>query len=230
MTSLAFTAILFDCDGVLVDSEPIVNRVFGQMLVELGWDIGEQECMDLFVGKSFLDEWQIIHDHTGHRIDQDWIEVFRDRRDVALARELVVMPGAVDAVRAVAEIMGDAFACASGADRRKIDMQLRIAGLDDLFGDRVFSGMETPRSKPAPDVYLAAAAALGVDPATTAVIEDSGTGVRAGVAAGATVFGFAPPTRPYTPARDLLEAGAHHVLTSMDDLPALLLGPDALAS
>ncbi len=224
VTSLPFSAILFDCDGVLVDSEPIVNKVFRQMLVELGWDISEQECMDLFIGKSFLDEWRIIHERTGLRIDQDWIDGFRDRRDAALARDLAAMPGAVAAVKAVAGMMGDQFACATGADRRKVEMQLRIAGLDGLFGDRVFSGMETPRSKPAPDVYLAAAAALGVDPATTAVVEDSVPGVLAGVAAGATVFAFAPPTRPYSPAELLLEAGAHHVVTSMSDLPGLLLG------
>ncbi|RMB61184.1 HAD family hydrolase [Tessaracoccus antarcticus] len=230
MTPLPFSAILFDCDGVLVDSEPIVSKVFRQMLVELGWDIGEQECMDLFVGKSFLDEWRIIHERTGLRIDQDWLVGFRERRDAALARELAAMPGAVPAVRAVAEAMGGRFACASGADRRKIEMQLRIAGLDGLFGDRVFSGLETPRSKPAPDVYLAAAAALGVDPATTAVVEDSVPGVLAGVAAGATVFAFAPPTRTYSLAEHLLEAGAHHIVTSMDDLPALLMGTDALAS
>lgn len=224
VTPFPFTAILFDCDGVLVDSEPITNGVFRQMLVELGWDIAEQECMDLFVGKSFLDEWQIIHEFTGHRIDQDWIEVFRDRRDAALRAALTPIPGAVRAVGAVAAVMGDRFACASGADRRKIDMQLRLAGLAELFGDRIFSGMETPRSKPAPDVYLAAAAFLGVDPTTTAVVEDSVSGVRSGVSAGATVFAFAPPERSWSPAEELLEAGAHHVVTDMMDLPGLVLG------
>ncbi len=224
VTSLPFSAVLFDCDGVLVDSEPITNGVFRRMLAELGWNIGEQESMDRFVGKSFLDEWRVIHEHTGHRIDQEWIEGFRDRRDVALRAHLVAVPGAVHAVSTVAARMGDRIACASGADRRKVDMQLRIAGLDTLFGDRVFSGMEMPLSKPAPDVYLAAAAALGVDPTTTAVVEDSVAGVQAGVAAGATVFAFAPPERTYSPAEHLLAAGAHHLVTSMSDLPGLLLG------
>ncbi|MDO5736009.1 MAG: HAD family phosphatase, partial [Propionibacteriaceae bacterium] len=195
MTSSPFSAILFDCDGVLVDSEPITHRVFRSMLVDLGWDISEEECLQRFVGKSFPEESQIIHRHTGHWIDDAWIEVFRDRRDAALAADLAPIPGAVHAVSAVAAAMGDRFACVSSADRRKIEMQLGIAGLDSLFGRRVFSGMEVKHSKPAPDVYLAAAAALGVDPTTTAVVEDSVSGVLAGVAAGATVFGFAPLDR-----------------------------------
>ncbi len=224
VTPPPFSAILFDCDGVLVDSEPITNGVLREMLRELGWDISEQDCMDLFVGKSFLNEWRIIHEYTGHRIDQTWIEDFRDRRDAALRAGLEPMPGAVHAVRAVAAAMGGFFACASGADRRKIEMQLRIAGLAELFGDRIFSGMEMPRSKPAPDVYLTAAAALDVDPATTAVIEDSVAGVLAGVAAGATVFALAPVDRTYSPAELLLDAGAHHVVTTMAELPRLLLG------
>ncbi len=228
MTPLPFSAILFDCDGVLVDSEPITIGVLRDMLVELGWDIGVQESFDRFVGKSFLDEWRIIHEHTGLRIDQVWIEGFRARRDAALLMSLTPVSGAVHAVSAVAEVMGDRFACASGADRGKIELQLRVTGMDHLFGDRVFSGMEMPRSKPAPDVYLAAAAALGVDPATTAVIEDSVPGIHAGIAAGATVFAFAPPGRPYSPAHQLIEAGAHRVVTSMTELTGLLLGTPRL--
>ena len=223
MTSSPFSAILFDCDGVLVDSELITHRVFRDMLLELGWVIGEEECLQRFVGKSFPEESRIIHEHTGRWIDDAWIEVFRGRRDAALAKDLEPIPGAVDAVGAVAAAMGDRFACVSGADRRKIAMQLGIAGLDSLFGDRVFSGMEMKNSKPAPDVYLAAAAALGVDPSTTAVVEDSASGVLSGVAAGATVFGFAPTERTYSPAEDLLDAGAHHIFRSMSELPGLLL-------
>ena len=223
MTLFPFSAIMFDCDGVLVDSEPLTHSVLRQMLVELGWDISEQESIERFVGKSFLDEWRIIHENTGHRIDEDWIDRFRIRRDVALRAGLVPMPGAVDAVRAVADAMGKNFACVSGADRGKVEMQLEIVGLDTLFQGRIFSGMEVAKSKPAPDVYLAAAAALGVDPTTTAVIEDSEAGVRAGVAAGATVFALAPTNRTYSPAKLLLAAGAHHVVRSMAELPEILL-------
>lgn len=214
---------MFDCDGVLVDSEIITVRAFRRVLVEMGWDLSEEECAQRFVGKAFLDEWQVIHEHTGVRIDHDWIMAWRVRRDAAIAAELQPIPGAPDAVRAVAATMGDAFACVSGADRGKINMQLRIAGLDGLFADRVFCGTEMARSKPAPDVYLAAAEALAVDPATMVVVEDSPTGVRAGVAAGATVLGFVPIDRTYSSADALLAAGAREVFTAMSDLPGIVL-------
>ncbi|HMR47765.1 MAG TPA: HAD family phosphatase [Arachnia sp.] len=222
MTGSRFSAVLFDCDGVLVDSESITNSVLREMLHEMGWAISEEEGLRRFVGKAFLDEWKVIYDHTGVTIDKDWILGFRERRDVALRARLRPVPGAVEAVRAVSDA-GMTIACVSGADRRKIDMQLGIAGLSELFGDRVFSGMETARSKPAPDVYLAATAALGVDPGACAVVEDSPPGVQAGVAAGATVFGYAPGGPAYQ-SPDLLRAlGAFTTFSSMDELPGLVL-------
>jgi beta-phosphoglucomutase-like phosphatase (HAD superfamily) len=115
-------------------------------------------------------------------------------------------------------------ACVSGADRRKIAMQLAMVGLDELFGDRVFSGMEVPHSKPAPDVYLAAAAALGIAPAAAAVVEDSSAGVRAGLAAGATVFGFAADGPTYQTPAQLEALGVAHVFRTMAELPGLVLG------
>ena len=219
-----FTAVLFDCDGVLVDSEPITQSVLRDMLIELGWDISEEETIRRFVGKAFLDEWRVIYDHTGHRIDQEWILGFRARRDAALKERLAPVPGAVDAVLAIAERLP--VACVSGADRGKIEMQLGIAGLTGVFGSRVFSGMELPRSKPAPDVYLAAARSLGIDPATAAVVEDSGSGVAAGIAAGARVFGFAPGGPTNLSAEALLELGVYAVFDDMATLPALILTGD----
>lgn len=215
-----FSAVLFDCDGILVNSEPITNSVLRQSLQELGWDISERECISRFVGKSFMDEADVIFEHTGHRIDRDWILSFRERRNEALLRLLEPVRGAVEAVTSIAATLP--VACVSGADRGKIDMQLRMVGLTEVFGDRVFSGMELPRSKPAPDVYLAAAAAMGIDPATAAVVEDSASGVQAGVAAGATVFGFAPGEPTYLSDEELTSLGATAVFDSMADLPALI--------
>lgn len=216
-----FSAVLFDCDGVLVDSEPIANAVLREMLQELGWDISDEEAIRRFVGRSFIEEWKVIYDHTGHRIDQDWILAFRARRDVALRERLQPVPGAVEAVRAVAERLP--VACVSGADRGKIEMQLAMAGLTDVFGGNVFSGMELERSKPAPDVYLAAARTLGIDPATAAVVEDSASGVAAGIAAGSTVFGFAGEGPTYLAWEALLGLGVAAVFTRMDELPGLVL-------
>ena len=224
MTALAprFAAVLFDCDGVLVDSEPITNGVLRTMLIGLGWEISERDCIDLFVGRALKDEWAVILEHTGFRIDDTWLANFRGRRDAALRAGLVPIPGARAAVRAVSTLMGDRFACVTGADRGKAEMQLKIAGLAEYFGDRVFSGMEVPRSKPAPDVYLAAADALRIDPAAAVVIEDSVAGVTAGVAAGATVFGFAPSGPTHAAPEVLRAAGATLIFTDMSELPGLI--------
>jgi beta-phosphoglucomutase-like phosphatase (HAD superfamily) len=109
------------------------------------------------------------------------------------------------------------MACASGADRGKVELMLGKAQLLRWFDGAIFSGHETPRSKPHPDVYLAAAAHLRVDPTHCLVIEDTVTGVRAGVAAGATVWGYAPVGAESAPA--LMAAGAARVFASMNDLP-----------
>ena len=103
-------------------------------------------------------------------------------------------------------------------------LQLEKIGLLDAFEDRIFSGHETPRSKPAPDVYLAAAAALGVDPARCAVVEDTVTGATAGVAAGATVFGYSPSDLGHSGPEALRAVGVAHVFSDMAELPALLAG------
>ena len=221
--ALPFDAVLFDCDGVLVDSELITNAVLRAMLHELGWQISEADCFRLFVGRTLHDEAAVITAHTGFTVTDEWLGDFRKRRNDALALDLLPIPGAVAAVREIDRIYRGTLACASGADRHKVELQLAKVGLAAVFAGKIFSGMETPRSKPAPDVYLAAAAALGVDPARTAVIEDTPTGVRAGVAAGATVFGYCPPASPsHNVPEVLVAAGATHTFADMAGLPALL--------
>lgn len=215
---MKFEAVLFDCDGVLVDSEPITNGVLRDMLAEQGWQLSVQECMDIFVGKAVIDERARIEAETGKSLTPEWMVDFRSRRNVALDARVQAIVGAVQAVAAVHTMAQGRIACASGADRIKVEMQLRKVGLWPYFEGRVFSGHEMPRSKPAPDVYLAAAVALGVDPARCAVVEDTVTGVTAGVAAGATVFAYAPQGDGAA----LLRAGASLVFVSMAELPTLL--------
>ncbi|WP_203901473.1 HAD family hydrolase [Virgisporangium aliadipatigenens] len=218
-----FDAVLFDCDGVLVDSERITNTVLRTMLHELGWQVSEADCFRLFVGRALRDETALITTNTGFAVTDEWLENFRVRRNEALTLGLLPIPGAIGAVREIDRRYRGKLACASGADRHKVELQLAKIGLDAVFAGKIFSGMETPLSKPAPDVYLAAAAALGVDPTRAAVIEDTATGVRAGAAAGATVFGYCPPDSPsHNPPQVLLDAGATHTFTDMADLPALL--------
>ena len=219
---MKFEAILFDCDGVLVDSEPLTNGVLCAMLNEAGWAISPAECMATFIGKTVRSEAARIQAHTGQPLTDAWMDAFYARRNVQIERHLQPIAGAVDAVRALHRLTGGRIACASGADRFKVEMQLRQVGLDALFAGMVFSGHEMPATKPAPDVYLAAAAALGVAPARCLVIEDTVTGVAAGVAAGSTVWGYAPGGVGHSSTQAMQAAGAVRIFSAMGDLPGLL--------
>ena len=187
-----FEAVLFDCDGVLVDSEPITNGVLREVLNEAGWALTQAECMQIFIGKAVRDERARIEAETGRPLTDDWMRAFYARRDERLRAELQTVQGALEAVMAAHAHTAGRIACASGADRPKVVMQIGMAGMAPYFGDRIFSGHDLPRSKPHPDVYLAAAAHLGADPARCLVIEDTATGAQAGLAAGATVWGYCP--------------------------------------
>ena len=187
-----FDAVLFDCDGVLVDSEPITNGVLREVLNESGWAITPAECLAIFIGKAVRDERARIEAETGRPLTDDWMRAFYARRDVRLRAELKAMDGALQAVAAAHRHTAGRIACASGADKAKVVMQIEMAGMAPYFEDRIFSGHDLPRSKPAPDVYLAAAAHLRADPARCLVIEDTATGVQAGLDAGATVWDYCP--------------------------------------
>ena len=219
---MKFEAILFDCDGVLVDSEPLTNGVLCAMLNEAGWAITPEECMATFIGKMVRSEAALIEARTGQPLTDAWMTEFYARRNVEIERHLQPIAGALEAVRGLHGLTGGRIACASGADRFKVEMQLRQVGMAEWFGTHVFSGHEMPATKPAPDVYLAAAAALGVPPDRCVVIEDTVTGITAGVAAGATVWGYAPGGMGHSGATALRAAGATQLFPHMADLPALL--------
>jgi HAD superfamily hydrolase (TIGR01509 family) len=219
---LKFEAVLFDCDGVLVDSEPITNGVLRDMLEELGWKLSAEDCMRLFIGKAVKDEIVTIEAHTGQAVTEAWMQRFRERRNEGLVARVQPIRGAVEAAAALHARYGGRIACASGADRFKVELQMDRCGLMPYFRGRIFSGHEMPRSKPAPDVYLAAAAALGVEALRCAVVEDTVTGVTAGVAAGATVFGYSPPEAGHDAPQALRQAGAAWIFTDMAELNAHL--------
>lgn len=217
-----YEAVLFDCDGVLADSEVITNGVLRAMLQESGWTLTLAECMRIFVGKAVKDEAALIEARTGQPLTEDWMVRFRERRNLGLMREVQPIRNVVDAVVQIHAQHEGRIACASGADRIKVELQLEKCGLLPYFAGRIFSGHEMPRSKPAPDVYLAAAAALGVSPLRCAVVEDTVTGVTSGVAAGATVFGYSPPEMGHDAPDALRAAGASRVFADMAELAALL--------
>jgi HAD superfamily hydrolase (TIGR01509 family) len=222
-SSASYEAVLFDCDGVLVDSESITNGVLRDMLEELGWKLEPAECMRIFLGKAVKDEKALIEAHTGQPLTEDWLTRFRERRNERLLHEVKPIGGAVEIAKLLHERFAGRIAVASGADRWKVEMQLVKCGLMPYFEGRIFSGHELPRSKPAPDVYLAAAAALGVDPARCAVVEDTVPGTTAGVAAGATVYGYSPPEAAGHGSPEALRAaGASFIVTGLSQLGALL--------
>ena len=210
-----FEAVLFDCDGVLVDSEAITCGVLRDMFEEQGWRMTLAECMQRFVGHTVKSQRAVIEAHTGVPLTDEWLAQFFERRNVRLAQDITAIDGIHEAVAHVHAQCAGRIAVASGADRFKVEMMLRQVGLHPHFEGRIFSGHEMPRSKPHPDVYLAAAAHLQVAPARCLVVEDTTVGITAGVAAGACVWAYAPPG---VDAQPLLAAGAQRVLRGMHEL------------
>ena len=210
-----FEAILFDCDGVLVDSESITCGVLRDMFEEQGWRMSLAECMQRFVGHTVKSQRVTIEAMTGRPLTDAWLQQFFERRNVRLQESIAAIEGVHEALEHLNDHCQGRIAVASGADRFKVEMMLKQVGLHHFFEGRIFSGHEMPRSKPHPDVYLAAAAYLQVDPARCLVIEDTTVGITAGVAAGATVWAYAAPPAAHEP---LLKAGAARVFTGMHAL------------
>jgi HAD superfamily hydrolase (TIGR01509 family) len=198
-----------------VDSEAITCGVLRDMLEELGWRMTLAECMQRFVGHTVKSERSVIEAHTGVPLTDAWLEQFYARRNERLTQSITAIEGVHEAVAHLHDHCQGRIAVASGADRFKVEMMLKQVGLIEFFEGRIFSGHEMPRSKPHPDVYLAAAAHLQMDPARCLVIEDTTVGITAGVAAGATVWAYAPPGAD---AHALRQAGAAQVFEHMRGL------------
>lgn len=216
-----FDCVIFDCDGVLVDSEPIVHRVLNRVLNELGIEITLEESMKWFLGRAVRDELGNIEARLGKPLPRNFLSEWFVRRDAALIEELEAVPHIRPTIEAI-KARGLPVCVASGADRIKVKLQLKHTDLLSLFTDdareHIFTATEVEHSKPAPDVYLLAARTMGVDPSRCAVVEDSPTGASAGVAAGMTVFGYAARTN----ADELRATGVKTIFTDMRDLPELI--------
>lgn len=208
-------AILFDCDGVLADSEGLVNRIVAEDLTERGWRISAEQCQETFLGMAVTDMIPVIQQRTGP-LPHNWPALLSERIGVAMAEELEAVPGAPEAVRAVVAA-GFKVACASNSARSELRAKLLRLGLIDLFEGRLFSYQDVVRPKPAPDMYLAAAADCGAAPAECVVVEDSLLGAEAGIAAGCRVLGLAR-----TSDASVLAAAGAQPFFAMAELPALL--------
>jgi HAD superfamily hydrolase (TIGR01509 family) len=212
-----FDLVIFDCDGVLVDSEVLTNSVFRDMLIELGATVTLEDMFEKFVGHSMSDCLELARALLGRDLPADFVDRYRERCVQVLRRELKPVPGVGLALSRL-EASRIPMCVASSGDHEKMRTTLGLTGLLGHFENRLFSVTQVPRGKPAPDVFLFAAARMNVPPARVAVVEDTPVGVTAACAAGMTVFGYAGRT----PGHRLRSAGASVVFDDMCTLPALL--------
>ena len=179
-----FELVIFDCDGVLIDSERLAVRTESQILIELGWPLSEAEVIERFVGRSSLYMQTVIEEKIGRPVD--WRVEFERRVREACERELVPVEGVIAAL----DEINVATCVASSSSHQMLNFKLGLTGMAERLEGRIFSADDVAHGKPDPDVFLFAAASMGVPPDRCAVIEDSVTGVEAGLAAGMTVFAF----------------------------------------
>ena len=208
-------AVLFDCDGVLADSEGLVNAIVAEDLTARGWRISAEQARETFLGMSAPDMIPMIEARVGP-LPLDWIPGLSRRIAVEMDRSLQPVAGALATVAAV-RAAGIPVAVASNSARAELTAKLHRLGLLEVFAGRAFSFEDVPNPKPAPDLYRAAARACGAEPARCVVVEDSLLGARSGILAGCRVLGL---TRE-TDAAVFRAIGAEP-FAAMADLPALL--------
>jgi HAD superfamily hydrolase (TIGR01509 family) len=206
--------VIFDCDGVLVDSERIAVRTDVQVLAKLGWIMTEAECIERFVGLSDKSIKAAIEAQLGCVLPDDWDQEFQSLYRDAFSAELTPVPGVVDALDRITL----PTCVASSSSHDKLRFTLGLTGLYERFAGRIFSAYDVARGKPAPDLFLHAAKQMGVEPAACAVVEDSKYGIEAARAAGMRAFGFAGGLTP----RAWLEAPGTVVFSDMRELPGVL--------
>ncbi len=209
-----FELVIFDCDGVLVDSEQITTSVLAAMLNEMGQRVSSADIYDRFHGRSTAQWLAQIVDILGKPPPEMFVPTLRQRAAAALWAGVAPIAGITDALASIQIPV----CVASSGDHEKMRLTLGKTGLLSRFGTNIFSAADVERPKPAPDIYLHAAHKNGVESCNCAVIEDSPTGVRAGVEAGMVVFGFTANT----PEQKLRDAGAHVLFSDMTQLPDLL--------
>jgi HAD superfamily hydrolase (TIGR01509 family) len=213
--------IIFDCDGVLIDSELIALDVLSVMMGRFGHPMSVSACQDAFMGMHNADIIRAIEARIGRSLPADEGSRMRAGMIERMRRELKPVTGVADAL----ERLHGPRCVASSSDRDRIALTLDLTGLSRFFGDHIFSGTEVAHGKPAPDLFLHAAATMGVAPRDCIVIEDAVAGVRAGIAAGMRVIGFTGGSHTNAShASRLRESGAGPIIAAMTDLPDAIAG------
>ncbi|MEV6942217.1 HAD family hydrolase [Streptomyces sp. NPDC051172] len=214
---MRYDLVIFDNDGVLVDSEPISNRLLAAYLTELGHPTSYEDSLRDYMGSAMHRIHDLIEERTGQRLPEDFDDIFHARVFEAFERELEPVARAVGVVEKLAA-GGVPYCVASSGSHERIRVGHRKTGLDQWFDDgRIFSSQDVGRGKPAPDLFLHAAERMGVAPERCVVVEDSPLGVQAAVAAGMDVYGFTA----MTPADRLV--GATQLFSDLGELADLLV-------
>jgi HAD superfamily hydrolase (TIGR01509 family) len=209
--------VIFDCDGVLVDSESISNGVLARMLTAEGLPTTLTEARRAYQGLLLGEVLLSAEAKLGHRLPDGWLARYERERSIAFRDELQPVAGAAEAVRRVSAA-GIAVCVASQGKLEKTRLTLGLTGLLELFPPRaLFSAESVPRGKPHPDLFLHAARVMGASPARSVVVEDTPSGVTAAVSAGMRALGYAADSDE----RALADAGAE-VFGALDELPLLL--------
>lgn len=218
---LAPDLVIFDCDGVLVDSEIVAARVEAELLRHAGHEITPEELSERYSGLTFRDILMSIEKEAQMLFQASLLEHAETKVDERLRKEVKAIPGVA---QAVAALKVKKCVCSNSSDER-IAAMLQKTGLAPLFEGVIFSSLETPtkKPKPAPDVFLYAAEKMNAAPARTFVIEDSGHGIAGARAAGMRVIGFTGASHSHPSHADMLmEAGAETTINRMADLNAVI--------
>lgn len=214
LTSGPVELVIFDCDGVLIDSERLSVKVDVEVLRDLGWPLTEAEVIERFIGRSDRDTEAAIEAHLGHKLPPGWSERYKPLYRRAFAAELAPVAGVLDALDQITL----PSCVASSGTHEHLRYTLGLTGLYERFAGRIFSAEDVPRGKPAPDLFLHAAERMGVERAHCVVIEDSRAGVEAARAAGMRVLAFVGGLTP----AELLDGPNTILFDDMRELPALL--------
>ncbi|MEV6314276.1 HAD family hydrolase [Streptomyces sp. NPDC051776] len=206
--------VIFDCDGVLVDSERVCVKVDAMIMADLGCVFTEEEIIEKFVGSSTEVYTAVVEEQLGRRLEKDWLQQYEHLYQAAFEAELTAVDGVTEALNDLIT----PICVASNTDHASLRRNLELVALSDYFEGRIFSAADVPRGKPAPDLFLHAARSMGVEPRACAVIEDSAYGVEAARAAGMRAFGYCGGLTPAS----RLEGPGTTLFDDMRDLPKLL--------
>ena len=211
--------VIFDCDGVLIDSEVIFGRVLGECMIATDFPITMDEAMVFGLGKNRMTLTAAVETRFGRTLPEGFFEAMRARVDVAFERELMPIAG----IEELLASLSAARCVASNSHLDRVRHALTLTRLLPPFEPHIFSASQVERGKPAPDLFLFAAHQLGAQPEDCIVVEDSATGVEAAVAAGMLVVGFCGGSHcPNGHADELLGAGCSEVFAQMPELGAFL--------